>query len=282
MWSLDNNTGTVVYDFPVGSFEDGYVADVLRDGTEVILSLQYDSRPDQGELVTFDTATNSIVSSFNATQCFNAWLDPADSDTIICLALQAACDGGSQCSELRHISRSQKTDTLITSFLPNMAPYTVSCLDLNRSLIYSLFGGLTSNDNVFASIDPHTGALTSNVSFPISTAYIELEYDVVTDKVYAVVQEEDGTYFASVEPSTGAYTPVGPAFNRTYWNQFNTISTIAPEIGTFFSTCFHYDVPGPPPSDPILHLIGNDIATGAIVYDEVVQNPFCEILWFPQ
>lgn len=62
-------------------------------------------------------------------------------------------------------------------------------------------------------------------------------------------------------------------------NQLNTISTIAPEIGTLFFTAFHYAIPGPPPSDPILHLVGASLATGEITYDEVVQNPFDEIVW---
>ena len=52
-------------------------------------------------------------------------------------------------------------------------------------------------------------------------------------------------------------------------------------MGVFFSTAFHYAIPGPPPSDPILHLIGNSLATGELVYDAVVSNPFCEILWLP-
>jgi hypothetical protein len=62
---------------------------------------------------------------------------------------------------------------------------------------------------------------------------------------------------------------------------FASHSTIAPEIGVFFSTAFHYANPGPPPSNPILHLLGNSLTTGAIVYDQVVANPFCEILWLP-
>jgi hypothetical protein len=46
-----------------------------------------------------------------------------------------------------------------------------------------------------------------------------------------------------------------------------------------FFTAFHYAIPGPPPSDPILHLVGASLATGEITYDEVVQNPFDEIVW---
>ena len=101
--------------------------------------------------------------------------------------------------------------------------------------------------------------------------------------MFAVVEDTRGAFFGTVEPSTGAATPLSNAsfFNTTYWNQFTTISTIAPEIGVFFSTAFHYGVPQPP-SDPILHLIGNSLTTGAIVYDATVQNPFCEIIWLPQ
>jgi len=31
----------------------------------------------------------------------------------------------------------------------------------------------------------------------------------------------------------------------------------------------------------VLHLVGASLATGEIVYDEVVANPFCEIVWTP-
>jgi hypothetical protein len=62
--------------------------------------------------------------------------------------------------------------------------------------------------------------------------------------------------------------------------EFNTISTLSDELGVLFSTAFHYAIPSPP-GDPILHLIGNNITTGELVYDAVVANPFCEILWLP-
>jgi len=284
LWTLANNSGAVQYDFPFDSFEDGYVADsVLVGGDVVVLSLQYDGQPQQGYLLSYNTTSSAIVGGFNASFCFGLFADPADEDRLLCLALEPTCDGGTQCSQLRHLSRSAQTDVLVAQFMPNAAPYTVSCFDAARGLIYSTFGGLdTIGPNVIAAIDKDTGAIVSNASFPISTAYLELEYDSVTDKVYAVVEDaSDGAFFGIVEPSTGAATPVGSnRFNTSYWNQFNTISTIAPEIGVFFSTAFHYGQQQPP-ADPILHLIGNSLATGEIVYDSVITNPFCEILWLP-
>ena len=286
LWDLANQTSTSMYDFPFDSFEDGYVADsALAPGGVVILSLQYDGQPQQGYLLSFNMSSRTIVSGFNASFCFALFVDPTDAaaDRLLCLALEPNCDGGTQCTQLRHISRSTQTDTLVSQFMSNAAPYTVSCLDTSRSLIYSTFGGLdTIGPNVIAAITLDTGVVVSNASFPISTAYIELEYDAVTDAVYAIVEDsQDGAFFGTVEPSTGVATPVGSnRFNTTFWNQFNTISTIAPEIGVFFSTAFHYEVQNPP-SDPILHLIGNSLATGEIIYDAVIQNPFCEILWTP-
>jgi len=282
-FNLSTQQRTDLFDFPFDSFEDGYVADSLIIGGQLlVMSLQYDAQPSQGYLVTFNLTSGQLVDGFNSSQCFSVYSNPADPDQLYCLALEAACDGGQQCTELRHISRSARTDTLIASFLPNFAPYTVSCFDSKRALIYSTFGPLTSGTNVIAAINPQTGVVEQSVVFPSSTAYIELEYDGVSDTVYAVVEDTRGAFFGTVEPSTGVATPVSNAsfFNTTYWNQFNTISTIAPELGVFFSTAFHYGVPQPP-SDPILHLVGNSLATGAIVYDAVVQNPFCEILWLP-
>lgn len=286
LFDLANASSTNLFDFPLDSFEDGYVADsVLAPGGVVILSLQYDGRPQQGFLLSFNLTSRTILSGFNSSFCFALFLDPSDAtgDNLLCLALEPTCDGGSQCSQLRHISRAAQTDTLVSQFMPNAAPYTVSCLDTKRNLIYSTFGGLnTIGPNLIAAITIDTGVVVNNASFPISTAYIELEYDYVTDAVYAVVEDaQDGAFFGTVEPSTGVATPVGTnRFNTSYWNQFNTISTVAPEIGVFFSTAFHYGVPNPP-SDPILHLVGNSLTTGEIVFDEVIQNPFCEILWTP-
>jgi hypothetical protein len=257
-WALSTNTSQTLYTFPFGDFEDGYVADSALIGSTVIISLQYDNAPQQGYLVEFDLKNNTILKGYNTSQCFSLWPDPADptGDALLCLALEPNCDGGAQCTEFRRISRNNGTDVLISTFLPNFAPYTVSCLDTKRGLIYSTFGPLNGGPgNVIAAIDQRTGKVISNATFPITVAYIELEYDSVTDRVYAVVESPQGTFFGTVEPSTGVATPLSDRafFNTTYWNQFNTISTIAPEIGVFFSTAFHYAIPSPP-SDPILHV----------------------------
>ena len=259
-WALGTNTSQTLYSFPNGEFEDGYVADSVLIGSTVVISLQYDSLPDQGYLVEFDLNTNSVVKGYNTSQCFSIWADPADAsgDALLCLALEPKCDGGAQCTEFRRISRSNGSDVLVSSFLPNYAPYTVSCLDSKRGLIYASFGPLSGGPgNIIAAIDQRTGALVSNASFPLDIAYIEFEYDPVTDRVYSVVESPQGTFFGTVDPATGVATPLSDHafFNTTYWNQWNTISTIAPQIGVFFSTAFHYAVPNPP-SDPILHVRG--------------------------
>ena len=287
LFELSNQSITDLYDFPFDSFEDGFVADNALVGTELIMSLQYDARPQQGFLLTVDLADKTIApTGFNSTMCFNLWVVAADPDTIICLAVEPKCDGGSQCSEVHHISRSTHKDTHVSSFLPDYAPFTVSTLDTKRNLIYSTFAPLNGGgDNVLLTLDAATGKVRNQTSFPYNLAFIELEYDAETDKVYAVT--EDGatgtTFFGTVDVEAATATPLSSKayFNTTYWNQFNTISTVAPEIGVFFSTAFHYAVPGPPPSEPILHLIGNSLATGEIVYDEIVANPFCEIAWLP-
>jgi hypothetical protein len=234
LYDLEHASSTTLFDYPQGSFEDGYVADNILVGDELIISLQYDSKPAQGFLSSLNLTSRTLMGSFDASQCFSMWLDPANSDTILCLALEANCAGGSQCTELRHISRSTKEDKLVASFLPDFAPYTVSCFDTKKNVIYSTFGPLTSGHNVLATIDPQTGKVLAQPTFPISTAYIELEYDRVTDKIYGVVEDaQDGAFVGTVDPASGAATPISAkaALNTTMWNQFNTISTIAPEIG---------------------------------------------------
>jgi hypothetical protein len=224
LYSLAGENGTDIFDFPFDSFEDGYVADNIVVGNELIMSLQYDGRPQQGYLLSFDLAKKTITSGFNSTMCFNLWLSPTDPDTIYCLAVEPTCDGGSQCSEIHHISRSTHKDTLVSSFLPNYAPYTVSALDTKRNLIYSTFAPLNGGGNsLLLTINPDTGAVLNQTSFPYNVAFIELEYDSVTDKLYAVTQDgvKGETYFGTVDPTTATGTPLGPkaVFNTTYWNQ---------------------------------------------------------------
>jgi hypothetical protein len=221
LFELANASSTVIFDFPPGAFEDGYVADSILDGDELIISLQYDSKPQQGYMLSFNLTTRAIVSGFDASQCFDMWLNPSDPDTILCLALEPKCDGGSQCTELRHISRSTKQDKLIASFLPDFAPYTVSCLDTKKGLIYSTFGPLTTGHNVLATIDPQTGKVLAQPTFPITTAYIELEYDPVTEKVYGVMEDAaDGAFVGTVDPASGAATPISAKahLNTTMWS----------------------------------------------------------------
>jgi hypothetical protein len=223
LYDLERASSTTIYDYPEGAFEDGYVADNILAGDELIISLQYDSKPAQGYLSSVNLTTRQPIGGFSASQCFSMWLDPKDADTILCLALEAQCDGGSQCTELRHISRSTKQDKLIASFLPDFAPYTVSCFDTKRNVIYSTFGPLTTGHNVLATIDPYTGKVLAQPTFPVSTAYIELEYDSVTDKIYGVVEDAaDGAFVGTIDGATGAATPISAkaGLNTTQWNQF--------------------------------------------------------------
>lgn len=284
-YDLSTNTTTDVYDFPFDAFEDAYVADNVLVNTTYILSLQYDSDPSQGYLLSFDTATNKVVGGFNTTFCFNLFVDPSDlsGDTLLCLAVLPNCKGGSQCSELHRISISRQTDVKLSSFLPNYAPYTVSTMDTKRNIIYSAFAPLNKlgvAGDVLASFDAATGRLLQTVPFPPETiAFIELEYDAVTDETYAVIMQGGSTFFGTVNLTTAVGTPIGPksTFDTSYWGQFNTISTLSTELGVFFTTAFHYEQP----TVPILHLLGLSLKSGEIIYDTIVQNPFCEIAWLP-
>ncbi len=130
-----------------------------------------------------------------------------------------------------------------------------------------------------------------SVPFPPSLAFLELEYSAQRGgKLFAVVQNDGVAYAGTVDPATAKATPLGPKayFNCSFppatggfFNQFNTISTLSEADGLLFTTAFHYEVPGPPPSDPILYVLGNDLTTGELVYQREVRNPFCEILWLP-
>lgn len=289
-WNLATNSSTDLFDFPLDSFDDGYVADNALYNDTVVISLQSDSSPDTGYLATFNLSDNSVVSGLKTTPCFGLWPDlDAPGSALLCLALVGAtdkrCPAGTsgQCSLLLRIDRASGAETLLGGFLPDYAPFTVECLDTALGLIYSTFELLSGGTPELVTINARTGAIEHTAPFAVSLAFIELEYSRARGKVYAVVQDGDVAYAGTVDPTTAVPTPLSPAsayFNRTYWNQFNTISTLSDELGVFFTTAFHYAIPSPP-SDPILHLIGNSLTNGALVYDAIVSNPFCEILWLP-
>lgn len=301
--SYDLATGatTDLFDFPLDSFDDGYVADNALYNDSVVISLQYDSAPDVGYLVTFNLTTNALISGRNSTPCFGLWPDvDAPSTTLLCLALvpaSAKCPPTttSQCTQLLRIDRATGAETLLASFLPDYAPFTVEALDAARGVVYSTFELLSGGTPELITLDARTGAVLNTAPFPYTLAFLEFEVSAARGgRVYAVVQDgahPGGTvaYAGTVDTATATATPLGPKayFNVSFppatggfFNQFNTISTLSDELGVFFSTAFHYEIPSPP-ADPILHLIGNSLDDGSLVYDEVVKNPFCEILWIP-
>lgn len=300
-YNLATGASTDLFVFPLDSYDDGYVADDALFEDSVVISLQYDSAPDVGLLVTFNLTSNMLVSSRNSTPCFGLWPDvDSPATTLLCLALvssvHAQCPPGttSQCSQLLRIDRATGAETLLAAFLGDYAPFTVEALDVAAGLVYSTFELLAGGTPELVTINARTGAVVRTVSFPVSLAFIELEMSAARGKVYAVVQDTSqpgvpSVYAGVVDPTTATATPLGPAsyFNASfppatggYWNQFNSISTLSDELGVFFSTAFHYEVPAPP-SDPVLFLLGNSLDDGSLVYSEVVRNPYCEILWLP-
>jgi hypothetical protein len=303
-WNLTTDSSVDLFDFPLHSFEDTYVADDLLiqpgDGTtEVVISLQFDNATQDGYLVTFDIDKRVVVGGVRADFCFAIWLDPfqkSSTDSILCLALGpgAPCGGSTQCTSLVRISRTTGASTTIASFLPDYCPFTVQALDPNAAIIYATFESCNGGLPALVQIDARSGAILKSVSFPITLAFIEFEWRASTRKIYAVVQDSSNraapvAYLGIVDPATATAAPLSPAayFNVSFppstggfINQFNTISTISEDAHALFFTAFHYAVPSPP-NDPILHLIGNDLISGAIVYDSIVTNPFCEILWIP-
>lgn len=300
---LATDAETDLFDFPLDSYEDAYVADDVLIGDEVTISLNWDEDPSWGYLAVFDLATRKLVSGRNSSSCFALWENPAEPTTsLLCLNLVPASDPGcpvgttSQCTLLKTIDRATGAERLIAGLLGNYAPFTVEALDPTKFMIYGMFELLDGGAPEIVTIDARSGAIVNTAPFRNSLAFIELEHSVRTGLLYAVVQDTgaDGkpiAYAGTVDPATAVPTPLGPNsyFNVSYppatggfFNQFNTISTLEEGAGAgiLFSTAFHYEVPSPP-SDPILHLIGNSLDTGELVYDAVVANPFCEILWLP-
>ena len=305
-FNLSTQASTDLFDFPTDEFEDGYVADdvLIQSGgsTEVVISLQYDNATSRGYLATFDLARRALVGGVQSPFCFALYLDPAQpagsTDSLLCLSLgaPAPCGATTQCTYVSRVSRTTGAVTQLSVIMPDYCPFTVDALDPVQGVIFSTFEECSgAGGPLIATIDARTGAVKSMAHFAYTLAFIEFEYRAKDGRIYAVVQDSSNAaqpvaYLGTVDPATATPTPLGPAayYNVSFppatggfINQFNTISTISEDAGAFFFTAFHYAIPGPPPSDPILHLIGSDLTTGALVYDAVVANPFCEILWVP-
>ena len=227
-----------LFDFPLDSFEDAYVADDVLIGDEVTISLNWDKDPAWGYLAVFSLATNKLVSGRNSSSCFALWENPLEPTTsLLCLnlvAAQPACPPGtkSQCTLLLSIDRATGREALIAGLMGDYAPFTVETLDAKTGLIYSTFELLDGGLPQLVSIDPRTGKVVQQVSFATSLAFIELEWSARTGLVYAVVQDTDAAgkpiaYAGTVDPRTAAATPLGP---KSYFNV-----SFPPATGGFFN-----------------------------------------------
>lgn len=230
-----------LFDFPLNSYEDAYVADNVLIDDEVTVSLNWDVDPTWGYLAVFDLTTNKLVSGKNSSSCFALWENPAEPKTsLLCLNLvskQPACPPGttSQCTLLLAIDRATGKETLIASMLGNYAPFTVETLDTANGMIYATFELLDGGLPELVSIDARTGKIVHTVSFQPTLAFIELEWSAKTGKIYAVVQDTGAggkplVYAGTVAPTTAVATPLGP---KSYFN-----ASFPPATGGFFNREF--------------------------------------------
>lgn len=227
---------TDLFDFPLDSYDDAYVADDVLIGNEVTISLNWDSHPDWGYLAVFDLPSRKLVSGRNSSSCFALWQDPSNEGALLCLNLVAKefCPPGTdtQCTLYKSIDRATGAETLIAAIQPGMAPFTVEALDPATGMIYACFAPVNGGgDFVLVSIDAKTGAVAHTAPFPYTLAFIELEFSAKTGKLYAVVQDSAGgkplVYAGTVDPATAVGTPLG---RQSYFN-----ASFPPATGGFFN-----------------------------------------------
>jgi hypothetical protein len=259
---LATQAKTDLFDFPLDSFEDAYVADDVLIGTEVTISLNWDKDPAWGYLAVFDLTTNKLVSGRNSSACFALWENPAQPATsLLCLSLvaaQPACPRAttSQCTLLLAIDRATGKETLVASLMPNFAPFTVETLDAPKGLIYATFELLDGGLPQLVTIDARTGSVRHTAAFQPTLAFIELEHSAKTGKVYAVVQDTGAAgrpvvYAGTVDPATAVARPLGP---KAFFN-----ASFPPATGGFFNRAWvpgAHARPSPPPTHthpPRLH-----------------------------
>ena len=290
---LATNASSALWSLPSGRFDDEYTGNsLLADDSTLVLSLQFDAAAGQGALQNFDLrASRPAGAALNVSSCVVLLLDPADPAhaRLFCLRIVQGGPVGEE-TELRHIDRLTGADVLVATLFPRHSTFGEAALV--GGLLYVPMAPLDGNGAFFiAAIDPATGKIVAqNATLNFTPVGLESEaaaggaggaaappptaLSVV--RVTGANGQDPRAYLARVNLVTAVATQVGKVeFNLTKWTQLNPIVALDSAAGIFYLTAFEGA------AGNALHLLGLSTADGAIVYDLVVRNPFCDLVLLP-
>ena len=162
--------------------------------------------------------------------------------------------------------------TFLTGLTPCLEAHTY---DRSDNIIYAQMCPEDASAVYMLGIDATTGQVVSNRTLNFSNLFQAVAWDSVSEKSYGIVSTTfQGTFLAQADLGKGGYKQIGQPFPAEL-AQYNSITTVAGAINTYFFTAFTY----PQPQQPQLWLIGVDLTTGSINYQLAVDNPFIDIVW---
>ncbi len=163
--------------------------------------------------------------------------------------------------------------TTITSCC-TLGGFNVSALDPANARLYvagNLSSDLPGSAKRLLAFDVLTGTLVSSPSLPLTWQYNDFELDPLTGTLYGIVSDITQEYVVTINPVTGAVTPVGSGIaDCCTVSSFNAFDPYAGDAGRLY-------IMGNRPSDPpgsLPRLLGFDVANGTLA-----TSPFLPAGW---
>jgi len=178
------------------------------------------------------------------------------------------------------INRLTGAESTVGRFAVGLEEDIAVTYDAKRGVIWAVLQNDATNANSLVGFNVSAGApLPDPAPVAYDKIFYAMQWDAALDEIVAVASTYDAgaqawnTAFGTIAPATAAFAPIGPVNGSfAYFRQFNDIDAVVPELGVFFLTCFDWVLP-----DTTLYIVGVSTATGAIVYQEPVRNPFIDI-----
>jgi len=306
---LATNQTQALYTFPSEIYESAYwVESSLITGSTWISNVQYVENETQGALLEYDFKTKALITT-NATYCWAVFVDVRDptGNTLLCVAdnaVNSRARRGLTSRGLSHSSQKKAMPTnrgarqvrvvtidrltgktaLVGAFPEGLEEDLGITYDTRRNVIWAMLMTIDLRTVQLWGFDVASGKPLPNPAvIPRDHLYYCFQYDSVTDMIVGVASTFDAsrsawnTGFGSISTTDATFSPIG-AVNGTFavFRQFNDIDAIASAQGVFFLTCFDWVLP-----DTTLYVVGVHIATGQLVAQIPVRNPFVDISFVP-
>jgi hypothetical protein len=177
------------------------------------------------------------------------------------------------------LDRTTGATTYVSTWMTGASPANEALTyDEAKGVLYAMMVDNTDFTTYVVGVDAATGAVASKLRFGNVIFYNFVWHAGTVFSLMTDLGSGWATYLAAVDLRTGQYTPVGALDNYGAWFQWNGASTVAPPVGaagTMFTTMFSNQ------TDPLLWVVGVDLATGDVVYATPTDNAFIDIVYLP-